>query len=64
MKTEILKVISNQKKIKVITNLCDINKFYIKNSNNKKFRKDILKIEDQPLIIYAGSLEELIMLNI
>ena len=56
MKKEIIKRIDLEKKITVITNLSDITRFRIKNSLGKHFRNEVLKIFDEPLIVYAGAL--------
>ena len=60
MKNEILKIEKNKKKVSVITNLSDIEKFNVKKEVGIKFRKNSLGIKNEPLILYAGSFEKLI----
>ncbi len=55
MKKEILKVIINEKKVCVITNLCDIKNFNINKREGLNFRKNFLNIKNEPLILYAGT---------
>ena len=55
MKNEILKINQN-KKISVITNFCDIDSFCVDKKIGVNFRKKFLKINNEPLIVYAGSL--------
>ena len=55
MKNEIKKIILKEDKISVITNFCDNKRFRINKISGITFRKNELKINDEPLIVYAGS---------
>ena len=55
MKREIVKIIPDQKKISVITNLCHNKDFRINKRYGKAFREEKLKIANHPLIVYAGA---------
>ncbi len=55
IKSEISNIISNNDKIEVIANMSDINLFNIKRNVGTKFKKNTLKIKDEPLIVYTGA---------